>query len=54
MFSQNWPFHFCTLATILLMPAMWLPSERFFWVRPLQTLLFFPGALAGFLALCSP
>lgn len=58
VFSQNWPFHFCTLVTILLVPAMWFrpdPSNRWlFWVRPLHTLLFFPGALAAFLVLFSP
>ncbi|QBR74939.1 YwaF family protein [Microbacterium sediminis] len=58
VFSQNWPSHFCTLVTILLVPAMWFrpdPASRWrFWVRPLHTLLFFPGALAGFLVLFSP
>lgn len=58
VFSQNWPFHFCTLVTILLVPAMWFrpdPRRRWlFWVRPLHTLLFFPGTLAAFLVLFSP
>lgn len=58
VFSQNWPFHFCTLVTFLLIPAMWLkpdPSKRWlFWVRPLHTLAFFPGTLAAFLVLFSP
>ena len=55
--SQNWPFHFCTLVTFLLIPGVWLTpkAKRIGWmVRPLHALLFFPGALAGFLAVCSP
>ncbi|MCL2515276.1 MAG: YwaF family protein [Microbacteriaceae bacterium] len=51
-FSTNWPLHFCTLATILLVPAMLADRQR--WAHPLQTLLFFPGAVAGILALASP
>jgi len=58
VFSQNWPFHFCTLVTFLLIPAMAVkpdPSNPWlFWLRPLHTLLFFPGAVAGFLVLFSP
>ncbi|GAA4162506.1 hypothetical protein GCM10022286_21490 [Gryllotalpicola daejeonensis] len=50
--SRNWPFHFCTLVTILLVPGML--ATRQWWARPLHTLLFFPGALAAFLALASP
>jgi hypothetical protein len=52
VFSRNWPLHFCTLVTILLVPAML--ATRQWWAHPLQSLLFFPGALAGFLALASP
>ncbi|WP_181158439.1 YwaF family protein [Leucobacter massiliensis] len=56
VFSRNWPLHFCTIATILLVPAMLVRSGpgAAWWVRPLHALLFFPGALAGFLALCAP
>ena len=50
--SRNWPFHFCTLVTFLLVPAML--ATRQWWAHPLHTLLFFPGALAAFLALASP
>jgi uncharacterized membrane protein YwaF len=50
--SRNWPFHFCTLVTILLVPAML--ATRQWWARPLHSLVFFPGALAAFLALVSP
>jgi uncharacterized membrane protein YwaF len=46
--SQNLPFHFCTLMTVLAIPAVW-----FDW-RPLRTVVYFPGVLGGFLALCSP
>ncbi|MDR3201998.1 MAG: YwaF family protein [Bifidobacteriaceae bacterium] len=47
-FTQNLPFHFCTLMTFLLVPAV------LFDFRPLRALVFFPGALTGFLALISP
>ncbi|MBO9577171.1 MAG: YwaF family protein [Microbacteriaceae bacterium] len=51
--SRNWPLHFCTICTFLLIPAM-LATKRQWWAHPLQTLLFFPGALAAFLALVAP
>lgn len=50
--SRNLPFHFCTVVTFLLTPAVW--ARRGWWLRPLRTLLFFPGAAAAFLALASP
>ena len=50
--TQNLPFHFCTLVTFLLIPAVWLQKGRL--LGPLRALLFYPGAAAGFLALCSP
>jgi uncharacterized membrane protein YwaF len=50
--TQNLPFHFCTIVTFLLVPAVWF--RHGWWVRPLHALLFFPGAVAGFAALASP
>ncbi|MDR1426267.1 MAG: YwaF family protein [Bifidobacteriaceae bacterium] len=47
-FTQNLPFQFCTLATFLMVPAIW-----FNW-RPLRLVVYFPGVLGGFLALVSP
>jgi hypothetical protein len=46
------PLHFCTIATILLIPGVWF--RRGWFVGPLKALLFFPGAAAAFLALASP
>ncbi|MCL2463763.1 MAG: YwaF family protein [Micrococcales bacterium] len=50
--SRNWPLHFCTLVTFLLVPGMLATKQ--WWARPLHTLLFFPGSLAALLALAAP
>lgn len=44
---QNLPLHLCTIVSFLLLPAV------LFEARPLRVLVYFPGALAGFLALFS-
>ena len=44
---QNLPLHLCTIVSFMLLPAILLDS------KPLQVLCYFPGALAGFLALLS-
>jgi uncharacterized membrane protein YwaF len=50
--SRNLPFHFCTVVQFLLIPGVWLQRGRL--LRPLRAMLFFPGTVAAFLALCSP
>jgi uncharacterized membrane protein YwaF len=44
---QNLPLHLCTIVSFLLLPAILLDLRR------LQTLCYFPGAAAGFLAFFS-
>jgi hypothetical protein len=48
---QNLPLHLCTLASFLLLPALIAKHE--FIRKNLQIFVFFPGALAGLLALVS-
>jgi len=44
---QNLPLHLCTIVSFLLLPAVVYDA------RPLRALVYYPGALAGFLALFS-
>ncbi|WP_125775268.1 YwaF family protein [Antribacter gilvus] len=48
---QNLPLHLCTIVSVFLLPL----AVRFDW-RPLRAVVFFPGAVAGALALisCAP
>jgi len=53
--GQNLPFHLCNVVAWCLIPAYLLDERR--WPRTvdwLRAFCFFPGALAGFLALTSP
>jgi uncharacterized membrane protein YwaF len=46
--SQNLPLQFCSIITCLLIPAVWFDWE------PLRALCYYPGVLAGLMAVVSP
>jgi hypothetical protein len=51
--TQNLPLHFCSLVTIMLMPAFILPEHNR-WTRWYRAILFYPGLAAAFLAVAAP
>jgi len=51
--TQNLPLHFCSMVQFMLIPAYWLRgSSR--GLRIFRDLLFYPGAVAAFMALIAP
>jgi len=51
--TQNLPLHFCSMVQFMLIPAYWLRGSSK-WLQSFRALLFYPGAVAAFMALLAP
>jgi len=51
--TQNFPLHFCSLVTFLLVPAFYLRDDSR-WTKWYRAVLFYPGLAAPFLAVAAP